>query len=101
MFRASLFGAGIGLALISSLAFAQDFNKSRHLNSSSQSKVNKTLAKGYATNDKAAKMDNRTIVNVGSRKSGDCTVNVGTVAKGEKAPREVVVTAKEIINVCK
>ncbi len=88
-------------ALFAPVALAQSFNKSQHLNSSGQSKVNKALAKGYAANDGSAKMENRTVVNIGNKKSGDCTVNVGTTQAGQKAPKEVVVTAKEIINVCK
>ena len=46
------------------------------------------------------------IVNIGDKKNGGCSdVNIGTVntkrKAGEKAPKEIVVTAKDVINICK
>lgn len=94
----------LALVFFAPIASAQSFNKGSHLNASGQSKVNKALAKGWAAGDPSVKEENRTVVNIGNRKAGDCTVNIGTTqaAKpGQQAPREVVVTAKEVINVCK
>jgi hypothetical protein len=45
------------------------------------------------------------IVNMGSRKDNTCNMNVGTVQgkpkAGQRAPKEIIVTAKDVINVCK
>jgi hypothetical protein len=90
----------IALSFAGTTALSQ-INQGSHLNSSGQSKVNKALAKGWAANDGSSSKESRTVVNVGSRKEGNCAVNLGTTQKGQKAPKEVVVTAKEIINVCK
>lgn len=86
--------------LSSSSVFA--FNKSEHLGSSGRAKVNKVMAKkysqdtgggdGYTSNSNSA-------VNIGSKKAGTCTMNVGT--SGDKGSKDVVVTSKEIINICK
>jgi hypothetical protein len=92
--------AAIALSIAASTALSQ-INQSSHLNSTGQSKVNKALAKGWAANDGSSSMENRSVVNIGKKGEGNCTVNVGTTQKGQKAPKEVVVTAKEIINVCK
>ena len=91
----------LALVLFAPVALGQGFNQGSHLKPGGQSKVNKALAKGYATQDGSANMENRSVVNIGNKKSGDCTVNVGTTKAGQKAPKEVVVVAKEIINVCK
>ncbi|MFA6971030.1 MAG: hypothetical protein WC208_06455 [Gallionella sp.] len=75
------------------------------LDASGNSKVNNALAKKWSKSDPSkdgynAQQDKR-VVNIGNRKSNDCNVNVGTVQKGQKAPKEIVVTTKEVINVCK
>jgi hypothetical protein len=75
------------------------------LDASGNSKVDNALAKKWSSSNPStdgykAQQANR-VVNVGSRRSNDCTVNVGTVQPGQKAPRDVVVTTKEVINVCK
>jgi hypothetical protein len=75
------------------------------LDASGNSKVNNSLAKKWSNTDTSkdgykAQQDKR-VVNVGSRRSNDCNVNVGTVQPGQKAPKEIVVTTKEVINVCK
>ena len=95
--------AALAFACASTVA-AAEFNKPSHLNAEGQSKVNKALAKGWSAGDKSATAEGRSVVNVGSKKAGNCTVNIGTTQKakpGEQAPKEVVVTAKEVINVCK
>lgn len=75
------------------------------LDASGNSKVNDTLAKKWSSSnpktDGYQKQQDNRVVNVGSRRSNDCNVNVGTVQPGQKAPREIVVTTKEVINVCK
>lgn len=77
-----------------------------NLEASGQTKVNKALAKKWSTSDKSGDAYNnpvnqKRVVNVGSKKSGCSNVNIGTVKPGEKAPKEIVVTTKEVINVCK
>jgi len=75
------------------------------LDASGNSKVNNSLAKKWSNSNTSkdgynSQQDKR-VVNVGSRRSNDCNVNVGTVQPGQKAPKEIVVTTKEVINVCK
>lgn len=72
------------------------------LNASSQTKVNNAKAKMWTSSDNKNPIDsNKTVVNFGSRRGGDCSVNVGTVQPGQKAPKDIVVTTKNVINVCK
>lgn len=75
------------------------------LNSSSQTKVNKAKAKSWSMQDTKKDgyqvQNEKTLVNIGSKKAGTCSVNVGTAKPGEKAPKEIVVTTKEVINICK
>ena len=75
------------------------------LGASSQTKVNKAKAKGWSTSDGKKsgydQQNEKTLVNIGSKKAGTCGVNVGTVKPGEKAPKEIIVTTKEVINICK
>ena len=74
----------------------------QNLNASSQTKVNNAMAKAWQKggnpNDPALQ---KRVVNIGSKKAGTCDVNVGTVQPGQKAPKDIVVTTKEVINVCK
>ncbi len=75
------------------------------LGASGNSKVNNAMAKKWSKSDTSgdgynAQQDKR-VVNIGNRKSNNCNVNVGTVQPGQKAPKEIVVTTKEVINVCK
>ena len=81
-------------------AFA-DINKGTHLNTSGQSKVNKVMAKGYLDSGADQMQKNQSQVNIGSKKAGTCTMNVGATQSGQKGSKETIVTAKEIINVCK
>jgi len=95
-----LLGIVVALALIPMGAHAVD-----GLNASSQTKVNNALAKGWAqsNNNKKDPALERRVVNIGSKRGGDCNVNVGTAqaSKNGRAPKEIVVTTKEVINVCK
>ena len=101
-------GGKTAITLMVGLAFAVvPFSASAEqgLNASSQTKVNKAKAKGWSSQD--VKKDGyqiqneKTLVNIGSKRGGTCSVNVGTAKPGEKAPKEIVVTTKEVINICK
>lgn len=87
------------------LAVAFSANAEQGLNSSSQTKVNKAKAQAWMHQDQKKdgyqRQNEKTLVNIGSKKGGDCNVNVGTAKPGEKAPKEIVVTTKEVINICK
>lgn len=78
----------------------------QNLDSHGQTKVNNAMAKKWANSDGkgANPAQQNTVVNVGSKRAGGCNLNIGTVdaktAKGQR-PKDVVVTTKEVINVCK
>ena len=96
--------AVLNLAL-SSTASA-DINKGTHLNTSGQTKVNNAMAKRWSEQAKGEKTptDEKRVVNVGSKRQGTCNVNVGTTQSDSRygrQPKDVVVTTKEVINVCK
>ena len=81
-----------------------ELNQGTHLGTSGQSKVNKALARGYmqsGNTDGYSRMQQQTQVNIGSKKAGTCNMNVGSTNPGDKNSKEVIVTSKEIINVCK
>lgn len=83
---------------------AGDINRSQHISNRGAHKVDSAKAKRWLQDDQKSGYDRQseqTIVNLGSRRAGTCTLNVGTTAPGQKAPKDVVVTAKDIINVCK
>lgn len=93
-----------GFAIAGSNLAAAEINKGTHLNTRGQSKVNKALAKGYmqSGNDGAARMESQTQVNIGSKRAGTCVMNVGTQpAGGKNNSKDVIVTSKDIINICK
>lgn len=75
-------------------------NEGTHLNPRGQSKVNKALAKGYMQSGADQMQKQQTQVNIGSKRAGTCTMNVGAT-QDSKNTKETIVTAKEIINVCK
>jgi hypothetical protein len=91
-------GIGLILALSGSVVSAQG------LNPSSQTKVNGALAKAWSKSDdnhKEEALDKR-VVKIGSKRDGTCgNVNIGTVQPGQKAPKQIVVTTKDVINICK
>ena len=91
-----------GMALVLGLAVGGAVAE-QGLNASSQTKVNNAKAKGWSTG--SIKTDpnlQKSQVNFGSKRGGDCSdVNVGTAQAGQKAPKEIVVTTKEVINICK
>ncbi len=93
------------IVIMAALAVSASAMAVQGLDASGNSKVNNSLAKKWSTSNTStdgykAQQNNR-VVNVGSRRSNDCNVNVGTVQPGQKAPKEIVVTTKEVINVCK
>lgn len=94
----------LSLALVLSPSVLADINKGTHLNTSGQTKVNRALARGYQQSgdtDGYTRMQQQTQVNIGSKKAGTCNMNIGSTQPGDKNPKEVIVTSKEIINVCK
>lgn len=97
LFRSILVAACAGAL---ALPAAAEINKGTHLNTSGQSKVNKALAKGYLDSGAEQMQKNQSQVNIGSKRAGTCTMNVGA-SQGGKGSKETIVTAKEIINVCK
>lgn len=96
---------GAILAGVAMLMAAPAANAEQGLNASSQTKVNKAKAKGWSSQDVKKdgyeRQNEKTLVHIGSKKGGDCSVNVGTAKPGEKAPKDIVVTTKEVINICK
>lgn len=99
-------GAALALAVFAGTAGAV-----ANLDAHGQSKVSNAMAKKWsqtsAAEDGYKQQQSNSVVNVGSKKGGDCVVNVGTVEapqkgqKAQKAPKDIVVTTKEVINVCK
>ena len=76
------------------------------LDATGQTKVNNAMAKRWSEQAKGEKTptDEKRVVNVGSKRQGTCNVNVGTTQSDSRygrQPKDVVVTTKEVINVCK
>lgn len=94
----TLMAGGLVFAPVSVLA-------EQNLGASSQTKVNKAKAQAWThqeqKKDGYQMQNDKTLVNMGSKRGGNCNVNVGTAKPGEKAPKEIVVTTKEVINICK
>lgn len=90
-------GLAVVIGLAATLAVAEP-----GLDAHSQNLVNGAKAKSWSTqgnvNDQRFQ---KSVVNIGSKRAGTCDVNVGTVKPGQKAPKEIVVATKEVINVCK
>jgi hypothetical protein len=94
----------VALALGFSTPATAELNQGTHLNTSGQTKVNKALARGYQKSgdtDGYTRMQQQSQVNIGSKKAGTCNMNIGSTQPGQKNSKEVIVTSKEIINVCK
>jgi hypothetical protein len=103
-----LFKISAALVLV---VFAGAASAVANLDAHGQSKVSNAMAKkwsqtGAVESGYKAQQD-KSLVNIGSKKGGDCVVNVGTVEapqkgqKAQKAPKDIIVTTKEVINVCK
>mgnify|MGYP001592702193 CR=1 FL=1 len=102
--NANKFWLGMAISVSASL-FAGSALAVQGVDASGNSKINNAMAKKWKdSNVKDGYNDTvnqQRVVNFGSKKGGDCSVNVGTVQPGQKAPKEIVVTTKEVINVCK
>ena len=95
--RMLLGGLGLALGAMVSTAFAE-----QGVGASSQTKINNAKAKAWTDGSIKNKEYQKDVVNIGSKRNGGCSdVNVGTAKAGEKAPKEIVVTTKNVINVCK
>ena len=89
-------GLGLFLGLVVSVVSAEP------LDASSTTKINSAKAKAWTDGSIKNKEYQKDVVNFGSKRGGGCSdVNVGTVKAGEKAPKNIVVTTKNVINVCK
>lgn len=90
--------AGIGLIL----GFAVSAVSAEPLDATSTTKINNAKAKAWTDGSIKNKEYQKDVVNIGSKRGGGCSdVNVGTAKAGEKAPKNIVVTTKNVINVCK
>lgn len=90
-------GAGVALGLAVSLVSAE-----QGVDASSQTKINNAKAKAWTDGSIKDDRFKKDVVNIGSKRGGGCNdVNVGTAKAGEKAPKNIVVTTKNVINVCK
>jgi hypothetical protein len=91
----------VAVTILATLSFPTlAINEGTHLNSRGQSKVNKAMAKGYLQSGVDGMQKQKTQVNIGNKRDGSCTMNVGA-SPGGQGSKETIVTAKEIINVCK
>lgn len=86
---------------VASLCVSQVVMAQPGLDARNQAKVRGALGKELVQDDTKLNSTRNTVTNIGSKKDGTCSVNIGTVAPGQKAPKEIVVTTKEVINVCK
>jgi hypothetical protein len=91
----------VAFLLLATVSFSvsAEFNRGSHLNNRGQGKVNKALARGYMQGGASSMQQNQSQVNIGSRRAGTCTMNIG--ATNDKNAKEIIVTTKEIINVCR
>ena len=72
---------------------AKEYNQRPHLDPASQSKVNSVIANGYRMRGGAQKNFGR-VSNVGCG-----GINIGAVDNSGRPPREVIIVARDIINV--
>ncbi len=97
--------SGLLVATTMACALPLTVQAEQGLGASSQTKVNKAKAQAWTHQDQKKdgyqRLNEKTFVNFGSKRGGTCAVNVGTAQPGEKAPKEIVVTTKEVINICK
>ncbi|MEO5373727.1 MAG: hypothetical protein H7840_05540 [Alphaproteobacteria bacterium] len=79
--------------------FAGDINKGANLNNRSQSKVNNTRAKMYLQKDDGSGEKSSGGSTLSRGKVGCGNVSVGSVASGQKAPKDMtVVVTGDVIN---
>ena len=100
-----------GVVVVTMLSMSSFSAAVSNLDAHGQSKVSNAMAKKWSQSDTNqdgynAQQDKR-VVNIGNKKAGNCVVKVGTIEKGQKnqksqkAPKDIIVTTKEVINVCK
>ncbi len=94
------------LFLASVLALPFSVQAVQGLDASGQTKVNKALAERWVRQGDTSKKtlaEERRVTNIGSKRDGTCNVNVGTAQPNSRgtAPKNIVVTTKEVVNVCK
>ena len=90
-------GIGLVLGLAVSVVFAE-----QGVDAKSQTKINNAKAKAWTDGSIKDDRFKKDVVNIGSKRGGGCSdVNVGTAKAGEKAPKDIVVTTKNVINICK
>ncbi len=98
LFALSLLGGGP--------AVAGEINNPTHLTNTGNSAINTIKARQYQTGSgnmnatdpgNAYDPNTDTLVHMGNARRGDCTMNVGGVSDG----KNLVVSAKNIVNVCK
>lgn len=97
LLRVCLVRVTIGLVCVASFsAYGQT------LDARSNTKVNNAKAKAWTKSSKDVKDPalDKQVVNIGSRRNNTCNLNIGTAADDGKK-RDIVVTTKEVINVCK
>ncbi len=94
----------VAIVAISGSAFAAP------MDARSNTKVNNAMAKKWSGQSQAQAINpaqqNKQIVNYGSKKDNTCNLNVGTAQAGkgkagQNAPKEIIVTTKDVINICK
>jgi hypothetical protein len=72
------------------------------LDATSTTKINNAKAKAWTDGSIKDDRFKKDVVNIGSKRGGGCNdVNVGTAKAGQKAPKDIVVTTKNVINICK
>lgn len=97
----------MSLAIASSMTFSTlNAYAVQGLDAHGNQKVNSAMAKRWSEQAKGQKTptDEKQVVNVGSKKQGTCNVNVGTTQPNDNRggrKNDIVVTTKEVINVCK
>ena len=94
------------LLLVAALASPFSAYAVQGLDASGQTKVNKALAERWVRQGETPKKtlaEERRVTNIGSKRDGTCNVNVGTAQPNSRgtAPKNIVVTTKEVVNVCK
>ena len=104
-FTLPLMALAAALLVSGNPAVAGDINNPTHLTNSGNSAINTVKARQYNqggqnntdANGNSYDPYTGTLVHQGTARKGDCTMNVGGVASG----KEMVVSAKNIVNVCK
>jgi hypothetical protein len=99
----ALLVAGFAAAIVlPATAMADDINNRQHISDEGNTKVDMAKAMGWMNRKDTGSAYSAlpdSVVNIGSKAKGDCNLNVGGQPSGPGS-KDVVVTAKNIINVC-